>query len=430
MINFSRWIRISLVWCGVLLVSFMPLYISVQESLLFYSPSENYLIIIGLFAYFAMLWAIVLACKPAWIEKWIALPNLYLVHGILSLLGLAFATLHKAFLGADGVTKFFGDTAWAILVGLALISLFFFMGRLFNYLPFLQPLRQLASQYVKRLWVLWLHRFNLLAVVLLFLHIVSMPAFSENGPFFIILLVYTGISLIYYGIYYLQFYHRLPKGNLSQVHLVDKGIYQLAIQAESRYLKNIKQGDFIFVRFPKSRVDALEYHPFSITNHPAADNEIRLTIKQAGDFTNSLDQLKVNQPVQFSKGYGHLHKVLTNQGLKDIVMIAGGIGITPFISLLSGIVEETHLDLLYSVKKEQNFLFPEALADWESRHPNWQLHLQKGRFSTEQLTALVPIDDQHLYLISGPSAMIRTQVAWLKDQGIKEEQIILEEFEW
>ena len=74
-----------------------------------------------------------------------------------------------------------------------------------------------------------------------------------------------------------------------------------------------------------------EAHPFTISCGPEED-AVRMTIKRAGPFTQRIASIKPGTPVRFSGPYGvFLHDV---EKQERIVMVAGGVGITPFLSVL------------------------------------------------------------------------------------------------
>jgi NAD(P)H-flavin reductase len=59
---------------------------------------------------------------------------------------------------------------------------------------------------------------------------------------------------------------------------------------------------------------------------------LRFTIKNVGEFTSKIRDLKPGTPIQFSGPFGAFCKDIDQE--KEIVMIAGGVGVTPFLSVL------------------------------------------------------------------------------------------------
>jgi predicted ferric reductase len=74
-----------------------------------------------------------------------------------------------------------------------------------------------------------------------------------------------------------------------------------------------------------------EPHPFTISCAPE-DKILRLTIKKAGAFTSSIPDLKPGTPVRVVGPFGVFCKDIDMK--EPIAMIAGGVGITPFLSVL------------------------------------------------------------------------------------------------
>lgn len=74
-----------------------------------------------------------------------------------------------------------------------------------------------------------------------------------------------------------------------------------------------------------------EPHPFTISCAPE-DEILRFTIKNSGVFTSSIPELKPGTPVRVEGPFGVFCRDIEKR--KEIAMIAGGVGITPFLSVL------------------------------------------------------------------------------------------------
>ena len=77
-----------------------------------------------------------------------------------------------------------------------------------------------------------------------------------------------------------------------------------------------------------------EPHPFSISSSPEAAH-LRLSIKRLGDWTQDVAQIKPGKSARVWGPYGHFTRLALAQPLMPLVMIGGGIGITPFLSLVA-----------------------------------------------------------------------------------------------
>lgn len=75
-------------------------------------------------------------------------------------------------------------------------------------------------------------------------------------------------------------------------------------------------------------------HPFTLTGSPDEDH-LKITVKKIGDFTTALHSISPPVDVQISGPLGDYGATINTE--KKLVFIAGGIGITPFISLLKAL---------------------------------------------------------------------------------------------
>ncbi len=141
---------------------------------------------------------------------------------------------------------------------------------------------------------------------------------------------------------------RRLNGNTTEVTLTPKG----------QKLRH-QPGQFLFVRFPRDR--ALdEAHPFTISSAPG-ESDIRLSIKASGDFTRSLyQQLSEGAEALVEGAYGLFQ--YQNGGPKQI-WIAGGIGITPFLSFLRRGAINREVDFYYTVRTREEALFLDEIEN-------------------------------------------------------------------
>jgi len=112
---------------------------------------------------------------------------------------------------------------------------------------------------------MWIHRFNLVAAVLAFLHVLLIPYIRSIVPFTVLVILYTVIVFGAYGYYAYNKYLNIQVGILKNVRKVDNNITELTITTSKSVLRKIEAGDFAFISFPNVR-GMKEPHPFSILN--------------------------------------------------------------------------------------------------------------------------------------------------------------------
>lgn len=94
--------------------------------------------------------------------------------------------------------------------------------------------------------------------------------------------------------------------------------------------KNRRAGQFASIRVLRDGKWS-EPHPFTLSSAPE-DAALRMTIKNSGAFTRTVPELEPGTPIQCAGPFGHFCEGIDAQ--PEIVMIAGGVGITPFLSVL------------------------------------------------------------------------------------------------
>ena len=91
-------------------------------------------------------------------------------------------------------------------------------------------------------------------------------------------------------------------------------------------------GQFLYISLDTDAVSE-EPHPFSISSPP--DSPIlRLSIKCLGDWTRSIHQIKPGERARVFGPYGHFSDEFFDHPDLPAVLIGGGIGITPMLSIL------------------------------------------------------------------------------------------------
>lgn len=133
--------------------------------------------------------------------------------------------------------------------------------------------------------------------------------------------------------------------------------------------------------------------------------------------------------------------VLPQTSQVPVVMIAGGIGITPFRSMLK-FYSENHLDfkifLLYSNRDQESAAFIGELRQIEKDNPSVKLILtmtddptwpgESRRIDSQFIKAYIDNWQNSSYLVAGPPAMVKAVYEELLRLGVKPEKIKFEEF--
>ena len=235
---------------------------------------------------------------------------------------------------------------------------------------------------------------------------------------------FIGIIAWFYRAFLFGLFNKKLDYTIKSVQNLGNDITELELEADTKAL-DFKAGQFAFFTFPS--ISKREQHPFTISSHPNEDN-LRITIKGLGDYTNGLEKkLRVNDKAKVEGPYGKFSSAFSKE--KEQIWIAGGIGITPFLSLIkdyytkkvtlywcvNNISEATHRKEFEAITNV-NPLFEFVL--WDSK--------TRGRISVEDLSLREP--EKKAYLICGPEALKKSITSGLKSEGVKQKNIYDEEF--
>lgn len=110
--------------------------------------------------------------------------------------------------------------------------------------------------------------------------------------------------------------------------------------------------------------------PISISSPPAKDNTFELGVRAAGNLTRALHGLKSGDALGIRGPFGHGFPVENLMG-KDLLFVAGGIGLVPLRSLIKYSLEHRdafgRIIILFGARSPQERLFTDELAAWSKR---------------------------------------------------------------
>jgi len=261
---------------------------------------------------------------------------------------------------------------------------------------------------------------------------------SDTGNIFVksildILLTGMIIGGIYRTCYKIK--QRKFKCFVKEVKWETKDTFTLILKPNKKL--NFKAGQFCFLRLNKDKLYAR--HPFTISNSPD-EEDLHFTVKLTGKFTKAVSELKKGEEVIVDGPFG-IFTLENNKG--NLVFLAGGVGITPFMSMIrnqSKSNDKKNIFLLYGSKKENDTIFKSELdrinGKWLkiiylfSQEDNPKKIYEKGYINKEIIKKYVEDRENSLFYICGPESMKRLCEKELKALGINNKNIIIESFFW
>ena len=184
---------------------------------------------------------------------------------------------------------------------------------------------------------------------------------------------------------------------------------------------------------------------FSIVNSPHDQNKLQFSIRILGNYTKAVANLKVGDTVNVMGPFGGF--IIDQDQDQDIVMIAGGIGIAPLISIIhyvSNIKLPNKINLIYSCKNQDDVPFIEQLMDLSDSNPNFKLDfvisdgptdkllnykVEKGRITSQIVKNIIGNSlESKKFLICGPPHFMKAMTKNIIDLGADKRSIITEAF--
>jgi ferredoxin-NADP reductase len=192
----------------------------------------------------------------------------------------------------------------------------------------------------------------------------------------------------------------------------------------------------------RDRSDELT-HTFSIASGPSAEEIMLTTRMRDSAFKRTLSTLPIGTEVRIEGPMGSFN--LHNNTARPAVLLAGGIGIAPFLSILShAAVEKLRhpIVLFYANRQLEDAAFIDELWKLERANPRFRFvptltrvannscewRGKTGHISREMLSAHVGNLRGPIFYIAGPPTMVAAARRTLIEAAVDEDDIRTEEF--
>ena len=197
----------------------------------------------------------------------------------------------------------------------------------------------------------------------------------------------------------------------------------------------IRAGQYVVVRFLVS--GWWRAHPYSISAQPNG-RWLRLTVKALGDDSSRLDELPIGTRAIVEGPYGNL--TAERRRMPDVLLIAGGIGVTPLRAILEEVSSESSVTLLYRAARHADLVFKrelDVLAERRGVRIEYIVGSRRDRdrgrrpgpLSAAAIDRLVPdVASREVYLC-GPTGMMTEVGAAIESLGVPAGRIHRERFD-
>jgi ferredoxin-NADP reductase len=201
-------------------------------------------------------------------------------------------------------------------------------------------------------------------------------------------------------------------------------------------------GQFQFITLKRRKDLPVEEHHWTISSSPTEKGYVISTIKALGDFTATIGETKVGDTATVHGPFGRFSHVL-HPDEESLVFIAGGIGVTPMMSMLRYMRDtksKIPVILLYGNRREEEIVFKDELKEIErGGHPalkvihvlsnpgeNWSG--ATGYIDREKIQKYCTDLKGKGFYTSGPPGLVKATVKNLLDLSMEDRRIHMEIF--
>ena len=307
----------------------------------------------------------VVSARLKWIERPFGLNVLFHFHKAMAVLATLLLISHPVLIAIGGHD-------WSVILG-PQVMWHIWLGR-FALLILLVHVLLASFRFIIRLnYETWrfVHNFGAVLILALgFFH--SWKAggdlqLASMKALWTVLLVAAVASYLWHRVVRRRLLRRVPY-KVIEVRRETDGVWTISLappEGVERF--DYLPGQFHFLTFHRAPNLPVEEHHWTITSSPTTPGVLCSTIKESGDFTASIGKTKPGDMALVDGPFGRFSYTL-HPDERELVFIAGGIGITPLMSMLRHLRDtraERSVTLLYANSSEADIVFHDELADME-----------------------------------------------------------------
>lgn len=313
----------------------------------------------------------------------------------------------KAYRGKNALTELWpellGGTILLILATIVITTL----GRRFLELPYEK----------------WksIHQLSFMAVVLITIHAFVLGSNLKSGwariLFITLVVIYLAIFCWVKLIKSVKLKSKLFK--VTEIMRLNHDTWNLKLERDDKTFSYLP-GQFAFLTLYRKNEKPNE-HPFTISSTYQDKEFITFTIKESGDFTNTIGRTKAGDLARIEAPFGHFC-YLNFLPFDRLIMIAGGVGITPILSCLRYMVKsnpDKPLTLIWANKTKDDIFLMNHLNELNAALPNLTIHhvLSRqpdyngptGHLNKNILLKFIPNPTKNTHvMLCGPIPMMKT----------------------
>ncbi len=395
----------------------------------------------ALAAFMIIMLQVLIGARIKWIERPFGLDILLRFHKYTGITAAVLLVLHPVLLSiASGNPDLLIslDQPWYIWVGkIALLILLINVGLSWY---------QLKLNIKFETWRLLHDILGPVILVFIFVHSFvvgsDLQRTSMQGLWIVVLIVAVGVFILHRIVRPILLKRRPWQVTEVQEEAPDVHTIKLA-PPEGQPVYDYLPGQFQFITFYRNRGLPVEEHHWTISSSPANKDYVTSTIKSLGDFTATIKQTRPGDKAAVHAPFGRFSYVLHPEET-DLVFAAGGIGITPLMSMLRhmrDIKDTRSVLLLYGNPDTGSIVFRRELDEIaEGGNPGLKVvHVlsqpgegwtgERGIIDGEKISRYCGQDlSSKTFYVCGPPPLITGVITALRERGVSHHQIRVEIF--
>lgn len=221
----------------------------------------------------------------------------------------------------------------------------------------------------------------------------------------------------------------------QQIKIVVKSLAQVAPQYLTLTFERPREftyqaGDWIDIEFDGGELRGGK--TYSLSSSPT-EADMTITFKEGlSPLKKALASVRVGDTLTIVQ-YGNDYGFQLNE-TKASTLIAGGVGIAPFRSMIKEMVDQgykNNVELIY-LNQTDSFLFHDELLVWKQQLPSLTVHYivtkDLRRKQREKTMRALITDTNRRYYIAGPPGMVMSTTACITEIGVQERNIKIDSF--
>ncbi len=384
--------------------------------------------ILALIGFVLVLFQVALSSRLPWLERTLGLDKLLGVHRVVGVTGFSFMLSHPILhFSSDLLALGTVILKWPMIFGLtAFVVVLITAGSAILY----------GKLHLKYETWKGIHWFNFVVPPVIFIHSLLLGSDIASQPLLFIYWLFLGALYVLLIASIIWDRIRVRQHPFQVVEVVQETHDTWSLHFKGGPV-NHKPGQFAVISLLHNG-RATEPHPFTVISSPTSD-DLAISVKAVGDFTSTIKDITTDDRAYIGGPYGSFS--FLDHDAPNLVFIAGGIGITPFMSMLRYMVDkklERNVLLKWGNKTEKDIAFRDELEKIAAVMPTLHVvHVLSNQLDWSGEKGYVDLALLRKYLdgvanpqifVCGPPVMMTKVIRALRQFNMPKKRIHYEQF--